>query len=412
MGNLFKNFVWMAAANIVSSLFGIVLFLYLARTLMPEAFGYLSYAMTIVFFLANFIDLGLSTYGIREVAKDRTRVSDYVSEIVSFRFLVSIILGTAFALVIFLSACETPLKAVMLGSALMLVAFGLATEWAYQGVEKMQMVFISFLTTLTLQLGLMYIFVKKPPDVIKVPIIYFISTLPILTVFLRSLKFRLKIKITDLRRIAFYLSSSLIIWSISMFAQIYNNLDILILGLFKSAKEVGYFTIARRVTGGFAFLLVFLANAALPRLSRTFCEDRAQFRTVTQRFLWLAVFLTICVFSPLMIFSKTFISLAFGSSYLPADLPLKIMMGGLILVTFNLPYSTGLIASGFEKEVLKQTATCASFSIVLNFILIPRYGIIGASVAFLCTETLALAWIMCVYWNRIRTCMKNQKIGG
>jgi O-antigen/teichoic acid export membrane protein len=87
--NLSKNFIWLAAANIVSSLFGMILFIYLARVLGPDSFGYLSYALTITFFLANFVDMGLSTYGIREIAKNTARVSDYVSEIASFRFLIA-----------------------------------------------------------------------------------------------------------------------------------------------------------------------------------------------------------------------------------------------------------------------------------------------------------------------------------
>ena len=73
MEKLSKNFIWLAAANIVSSLFGAVLFIYLARVLGPDSFGYFSYALTITFFLANFVDMGLSTYGIREIAKNRAR---------------------------------------------------------------------------------------------------------------------------------------------------------------------------------------------------------------------------------------------------------------------------------------------------------------------------------------------------
>jgi len=77
----------MGAANIISTIFGAIFIIYLARVLQPQALGYFSYAFTLVFFLANFIDLGLSTYGVREVAKDKGRVSEYASEIISFRLM-------------------------------------------------------------------------------------------------------------------------------------------------------------------------------------------------------------------------------------------------------------------------------------------------------------------------------------
>ena len=92
MERLEKNFIWMAAANMVGSLFSISLFIYLARTLKAEAFGTVSYAHSFAFYLLNFVDLGLTTYGIREVAKDRSKVSEYVSGIVSFRLVIAAIM--------------------------------------------------------------------------------------------------------------------------------------------------------------------------------------------------------------------------------------------------------------------------------------------------------------------------------
>ena len=61
----------MAASNIVSSLFSVILFIYLARALAPVAFGYISYVFTLIFFLANFVDMGLST-----TAQERSRKID------------------------------------------------------------------------------------------------------------------------------------------------------------------------------------------------------------------------------------------------------------------------------------------------------------------------------------------------
>jgi len=401
MESLSKNFIWMAAANVVSSLFSVVLFVYLARTLMPDAFGYLSYAFTLIFFVANFIDLGLSTYGMREISKNRPRLSDYVSEIVSFRFIIAGILYVVFVIVAFLWPNAGVLKAVILSSSLMLFVFGFATEWAFQGIEKMHMVFISSTVTSVLQVGLIYILVRGPGDLLKVPVLYFVGALPIIVAFLVLLKFRLKVKVSDLRRMMSYLSSSLVIWLISVFAQVYNGLDIFIVGLFRSIAEVGSFTVARRITGGVVGFMLFLANAVLPRLSHALTKDLCQFRLATQKFLKLAIFLTIFGFLPLILFSKEFISVTFGREYLSANVPLKIMLAGLALVLFNLPYSTGLIACGLEKEVLKQTIGSAAINIVSNFILVPRYGIIGASLSFFLAEAFALAWILWAYKRKM-----------
>lgn len=409
MEKLSKNVTWLAAANIVSSLFSTVLFVYLARMLGPDAFGYISYAFTIAFFLANFVDIGLSTYGIREIAKTPHKAHDYVSEIVSFRFLIASALFAMLCAVTLISSHSSSMKAVILASGLMLFTFAVGTEWAFQGVEKMKMVFISCAVTSFLQLGLTLIFVKRPSDLLKAPVIYFLATLPIIVVFLRLFKYRVLLKKADVKKIFSYLSSAVVIWSISIFAQVYNGLDIFIVGLFRPIEDVGYFTIARRVIGAFIMFMVFLTNAILPRLSHASCNDPDLFKSTTRKFFRMCVAVTIFVLVPAIFLCERVILIAVGWEYLPAVLPLNIMIVGLVFVLFNLPYSTGLIACGMEKDVMIQTAASAALSLLINFIIIPIYGIIGAAISFTIVEIFAFVWIFWIYEKRIRRTISSKK---
>ncbi len=402
MGKIERNFMWLTAANVTSGLFTVILFIYLARTLEAEKFGYLSYAGALVFYMFNFIDLGLSTYGIREIAKEHSGAPEYVSNIISFKLILALGLFTGFVVISSLSHQLALVKILMLETALMFFVSALASEWAFQGLEKMHMVFVSLGFTSFLQLLLSVLIVKSPGDLLKVPLINFFASIPVIIFFLGRLKFRFRLFTLDLKKIRVYLSSSIVIWAISIFAQVYNGLDIAILGFFRSPQEVGYFSVARRIVGGVTLLMTFLASAVLPHLSCTFKDDMPGFRQGTRRFLKMSSIILVLVFAPVMLFSGKIISLAVGNEYLPASMPLKIMMMAIVLVTFNLPYSTGLIAARMEKEVLKQACASAALSLFLNFLLIPRYGMIGASVSFFFAELLALIWILTVYNNKIR----------
>ena len=402
MEKIERNFLWLTAANVTSSFFTVILFIYLARILAAENFGYLSYASALVFYLFNFIDLGLSTYGIREIAKDKSAVSEYVSNIVSFKLILALILFIGFALISSFMHQIVLVRILMLELALMFFISAFASEWAFQGLEKMYMVFVSLGVTSFLQLILNILLVKGPEDILKVPLINFLASIPVIVFFLSRLKFRFRLFRLNLKKIRLYLSSAIVIWAISIFAQVYNGLDIVILGFFRPPREVGYFSIARRIVGGVTLLMTFLASAVLPHLSATFKDDMPGFRNGTRKFLKMSGIILVLVFVPVMLFSGQIISLTVGSEYLPASIPLKIMIMAIILVTFNLPYSTGLIAACMEKEVLKQASASAALSVFLNFLLIPRYGMIGASVSFLFAELLALIWILWVYNNKIR----------
>ncbi|MBU0605223.1 MAG: oligosaccharide flippase family protein, partial [Candidatus Omnitrophica bacterium] len=243
MEKIERNFIWLTAANVTSGLFTVILFIYLARTLEAENFGYLSYAGAIVFYIFNFIDLGLSTYGIREIAKDRPEASEYVSNIVSFKLILAVSLFTGFVIICSLSHQLLLVKILMLETALMFFVSALASEWAFQGLEKMYMVFVSLGLTSFLQLLLSVLIVKNPGDLLKVPLINFFASIPVIVFFLSRLKFRLRLFTLDIKKIRVYLSSSIVIWSISIFAQVYNGLDIAILGFFRPPQEVGYFSV-------------------------------------------------------------------------------------------------------------------------------------------------------------------------
>ncbi len=410
MERLEKNFMWMAAANITGSLLSITLFIYLARTLRAEAFGTVSYAHSFVFYLLNFVDLGLTTYGIREVAKDKGRVPEYVSEIVSFKLLVAGSLFIVLMAATLLSSLSANFRMIMFGASLLLFVSALSTEWAYQGQEKMHMVFASVAVTTFLQLLLVWTFVKGPDDLLKTTPVYSLAAFLIPILFLIHFEYKPKLDFSYLKQIKRYLASSLIIWLIAIFAQVYNGLDIVLLGLFKSPEEVGYFTVARRAIGGSTLLMVFLANALLPRLSATFSSDLCQFNSATRKFLKVSSLLAVFVFLPLIALSDRIITLALGSEYLPASVPFKIMGLGLIIVLFNLPFSTGLIAAGKEKEVLKQVLASASLSVILNIFLMPEYGMIGAAISFLCAEMLAITWILWAYRKHIIACQHLSKM--
>ena len=402
MERLEKNFIWMAAANIIGSLFSAALFIYLARTLKAEAFGSISYAHSFIFYILNFVDLGLATYGVREIAKNRARVTEYVSEIVSFKLLLASVLFVVITALTFIVPGHAQFRVLMVGVALLLFSSALTCDWAFQGQEKMRMVLVSFATTTILQFGLIYVFVKGPEDLLKSAFLYSLAAFVIPVLFLVHFKYRPKLEISYLKQIRVYLSSSVVIWSIAIFAQVYNGLDIVLLGFFRSPEEVGYFTIARRIIGGATLLMVFMASALFPRLSSTFLsKDIKQFQAATHKFLKIAAFLAVFVLLPLILLSGRLISFALGSEYAPAAAPFKIMAVAFIFVMFNLPYSTGLVAAGFEKEVLKQVFVSALLSVILNMILMPKYGMIGASISFFAAEALAITWIIWIYHRHI-----------
>ncbi len=62
---------------------------------------------------------------------------------------------------------------------------------------------------------------------------------------------------------------------------------------------------------------------------------------------------------------------------------------------------TWYLNEGLTRLTLYRTASAALANVALNFLLIPRYGAIGASIATLLSQAWA-AWLSNVLWKRTR----------
>lgn len=390
----------MAAANVVSACLNILLYIYLARRLGAERLGRFSFVQAMILYMFSFIDLGLSTFGTREIAKNKAEAPNYVNNIVSLRFFIAAAIYLLFAVYAVFSKQLLEIKIIMIIMALWLFTFAFSVEWAFQGLERMHFVFISLVTTSALQFFFIWLLVKGPYYFVSVPAILFITTLPIVIIYLWILKFRLKIRTLDFKILKFYFSSALVIWAISLFAQVYNGFDVIMMGWLRPASEVGYFTIARKFIGGITFFSIFLANAALPRYAATLKEGLDRFKVNTYQFLRVVILIGAALLI-LVLFSKKLIIFAVGSEYLAANMSFKILMLGVVFVLLNLPFSTALIAAGWEKEVLKQAIASALLNVGLNFYLIPKWGMEGASLSFVYAEALAVIWVIYIYRKKI-----------
>ena len=85
-----------------------------------------------------------------------------------------------------------------------------------------------------------------------------------------------------------------------------------------------------------------------------------------------------------------------NQSFREANTALIILMANTLVIFVNTVYSKTLVVWDRQYAIMLVIAAGAGLNIVLNILLIPRYGIEGAAIATLCTELFALfgiAWL-------------------
>ena len=103
------------------------------------------------------------------------------------------------------------------------------------------------------------------------------------------------------------------------------------------------------------------------------------------RLLGVSILISILVAIPCLVFfvaaGKQLIGLIFGVEYLAGYIPLVILSLGNTILAFNGASIQLLNMRGFQHEVLRIFGWAIIANVIMNFVLVPRWGIDGAAFA-------------------------------
>ena len=164
---------------------------------------------------------------------------------------------------------------------------------------------------------------------------------------------------------------NLIIWS-----------DRLFVGYFAASEDVGIYQAASQAALLFAIIIGAFNVAFAPMIADFFYRDEMRrmaylFRTSTKWGLYVSTPLFLSLFfAPMEV-----LTIIFGHEYAVGALPLVILVSGQVVNLATGPVGNVLIMTGRQKAWVLVTAFAFLINVVLNIILIPRFGLPGAATA-------------------------------
>jgi O-antigen/teichoic acid export membrane protein len=94
-----------------------------------------------------------------------------------------------------------------------------------------------------------------------------------------------------------------------------------------------------------------------------------------------------------------FLEIYFGAEYLPASRPLRILIVGTFFFGISRVVNPVFQATGWLKYTEANTVVVLVVSVLLNLLLIPRYGILGAAIATSCSYVLMFVGVAIIWWR-------------
>ena len=391
-----QSFVYFAG-TVVTAASGYFFKIYLARALGPEMLGLYALGMTIIGFTGVFNTIGLPTAAARFVAAYSARGE--TSKLVAFLRDGLALLAGLNVLLVTAIVVAGPWFATRFYHAPKLNAY----FWAFAGIMALG-VLNTFLGQIlagyqaVAQRTLITHFIGTPANIaIAVCLIsvglgltgYLLAQVlsaVLVLCLLGTLVWRRTPKYSALPRTTFHLGSEVLSFSAAAFGitvlQFFlAQADMIVLGHYVSARQVGVYSVAMALVGFVSVVLDSVNQIFSPVIS----ELHAAGNKVLLQQLYSAltkwiVILTFPLALTLVLFSRELMSI-FGASFQPGAAVLVLGTIGQMLNCGVGSVGYLLLMSGNQSELIRIQGVNAAVLITLNLALIPKLGITGAAVA-------------------------------
>lgn len=178
----------------------------------------------------------------------------------------------------------------------------------------------------------------------------------------------------------------------SLFVLLIQSLDSVFIIKYGSFNELAYYSVAFRLATLASIVLVSINTIISPEIATYFYNgEMGKLRGLIFKSSKLNFLLTIPLLIFLLLFPDTILSF-FGENYTNAKVSLIILTCGQLLSSFCGSVGLYFYMTGKQKEFLLLLFLSLVLYIILNFILIPKYGITGAAIS----SAISLA-----FWNII-----------
>lgn len=390
-----KNTFWLSFGNIFSRLIRGLFLIFAARFLGVNEYGVFSYVLTFAGFFTVFSDIGLNAILTREIAKQKDEEEE--NQFFSTIFVLKIILLIITSLILIFIAPHfskiEKAKTIIPLMALLTLIDGIRDFSAsyFRGKEKMEfdaLLITSSNLTITLT-GFLVLTIK--PEAKTLALIYTLSSAVgmFLGLYLLKNKFKKIFNFLNKNLIPFILKSAFPIALISVIGVLMTQIDVIMLGFFKTEKEVGIYSAAQKIIILIYTLPTIIASVFFPLFSRLAQENNKELiKNVLEKALHLSLIFGLPIILGGIILSDQIIKFIYGKEFLESSLPFKILILTILPIFLGSISGNIILAYNKQQKIAKNTFIGSILNVILNILLIPLLNILGASIATLISQTI------------------------
>lgn len=389
-----KQFASNASWIMVGRIFQLGLTFYttmiVTRHLGPTEYGKMNYVYSYIQMFLPLCQMGMNGIVVKELVDDRDRNGETLGTMSVIRIIASLISMILSVLVVMAFNSDPIYKtiAILQSFALLFQSFdGLMYYYQSKMLSKKTgaVYAISYILTAIFRI----VCVKLNKDVkwfaFAISLDFIIVSILLLSIYLKD-KNILSFSIKEAKRL---LSKSYHYILAGILVVLYGKVnDTLLLGKLVNDTAVGYYSSATVLCNAWPFVLTAIIDSASPTIIDLYKTNKDDFYKRIKQLYAAIFYIGIIAAIAITFLAKFIISILYGEAYYPAIVPLQIACWNTAFSYLGVARSIWLQCEDKNKYEVIISLFGAIVNILLNILLINKYGIIGAAIALTLTQLL------------------------
>ncbi len=386
-----KNAGWIMAGRVMQMAINLVVGLLTARYLGPSNYGLINYATAYTAFFMAFCTLGINSVLVKEFIDNPEDEGRIIGSTLVMRAVSSFLSAGVIICLVSIIDADEPTTIIVTALSCVGLVFNIFETFNYWFQSKLKskvttiVCFVAYVATAIYKIVLLVLGKSVEWFAFATSVDYICIGALLLFCYKRYGGQRLAFSKTTSKKI---LSKSCHFILPSLMVSIYGYTDKFMLKQMLSETEVGYYATATAVCSMWCFVLTAIIDSIYPSIMSAHNTDIKLFEKRNKQLYAIVFYISFFVSVFFCIFGNLIIWLLYGEQYLPAVGPLRVVTWYTAFSYLGVARNAWVVSKDKQKYLIYIYVAAALSNIIMNLILIPRFGTIGAAAASLITQIL------------------------
>ncbi|SDU77464.1 flippase [Pseudomonas sihuiensis] len=387
------NTSWMMAEQMLRIIAGLLVGIWVARYLGPQQFGLISYVLAFTAIFGGIAKLGLDGILVRELVNHPEKRDTYLGTAFWLKILGAfIVMGVMAAIVPFTSNdATTNLFIFIIAAGLVFQSFEVV-EFYFQSQVFAKIVSICKVIQLALSSIIKIYLVLTEAELIWFVLVTAFDALSLAVSYFIAYQLRKNpafYKHFDLSIAKQLLKDSWPLIFSAIVVSIYMRIDQIMIKEMLGEYEVGIYSAAVRLSEAFYFIPVLITTSLFPAILNAKNQSDELYKERLQRLYTFMIWMAIAIAFLMTFLSDWVVLLLFGQAYQEASHVLVLHIWGILFVSIAIVKGKWQMSENLTKHHFIGALVSAISNVILNFFMIPLWGVVGAALSTVVSQFIA-----------------------